>query len=147
MKQIRILGFIVIAIVAVATFYNLQFKNRSPGNRVSGTAESEIRYDFNELPVKDMVTMIDLGATECVPCKMMAPILKKLEAAYRDRAVIAFIDVWKHRNQAPRFGIKAIPTQIFFDSDGKEVYRHQGFMSEDAIVEQLTRMGVEKPAL
>lgn len=147
MKQIRILGFIVIAIVAVATFYNLQFKNKSTEDRTSGAAESEIKYDFNELPVKDMVTMIDLGATECVPCKMMAPIMEKLEAAYRDRAVIAFIDVWKHRDQAPRFGIRAIPTQVFFDPDGKEVYRHQGFMSEDAIVEQLTRMGVEKPAL
>jgi thioredoxin 1 len=146
-KQIRVLVYIVITIVAVATLYNLQFKNKSTGDRVSGTAESDVRYDFNDLPVKGMVTMIDLGATECVPCKMMAPILEKLEAAYRDRAVIAFIDVWKHRDQAPRFGVRAIPTQVFFDPDGKEVYRHQGFMSEDAIVEQLTRMGVEKPAL
>jgi thioredoxin 1 len=146
-KQIRILVYIVIAIVAVTTLYNLQFKNKSTGDRVSGTAKSDVRYDFNDLPVKGMVTMIDLGATECVPCKMMAPILEKLEAAYRDRAVIAFIDVWKHRDQAPRFGIRAIPTQVFFDPDGKEVYRHQGFMSEAAIVEQLTRMGVEKPAL
>ncbi|WP_024335592.1 thioredoxin family protein [Desulfotignum balticum] len=147
MKQIRFLVYIVITIVAVATLYNLQFKNKSTGDSVSGTAESDVRYDFNDLPVKGMVTMIDLGATECVPCKMMAPILKKLEAAYRDRAVIAFIDVWKHRDQAPRFGVRAIPTQVFFDPDGKEVYRHQGFMSENAIVEQLTRMGVEKPAL
>jgi thioredoxin 1 len=139
--------YIVIAIVAAAALYNLQFKDKSTGDRVSGTAESGGRYDFNDLPVKGMVTMIDLGATECVPCKMMAPILEKLEAAYRDRAVIAFIDVWKHRDQAPRFGIRAIPTQVFFDPDGKEVYRHQGFMSEAAIVEQLTRMGVEKPAL
>ncbi len=147
MKQIRILVYIVIVIVAAATLYNLQFKDNSTGDRVSDTAESGVPYDFNDLPVKGMVTMIDLGATECVPCKMMAPILEKLEAAYRDRAVIAFIDVWKHRDQAPRFGIRAIPTQVFFDPDGKEVYRHQGFMSEAAIVEQLTRMGVEKPAL
>ncbi|MFO7988755.1 MAG: thioredoxin domain-containing protein [Desulfotignum sp.] len=147
MKQIRILVYIVIAIVAAVTLYNIQFKDSSTGDRVSDTAESGVRYDFNDLPVKGMVTMIDLGATECVPCKMMAPILEKLEDAYRDRAVIAFIDVWKHRGQAPRFGIRAIPTQVFFDPDGKEVYRHQGFMSEAAIVEQLTRMGVEKPAL
>ena len=147
MKQIRILVYIVIAIVAAATLYNTQFKNRSTAEHTSGTADSGFHGDFNDLPVKGMVTMIDLGATECVPCKMMAPILKKLEAAYRDRAVIAFIDVWKHRDQASRFGIRAIPTQIFFDPDGKEVYRHQGFMNEAAIVEQLTRMGVEKPAL
>ncbi|MFO7913957.1 MAG: thioredoxin family protein [Desulfotignum sp.] len=147
MKQIRILVYIVVAVVAAATLYNTQFKNTSTAERTGSTAESGVSYDFNDLPVKGKVTMIDLGATECIPCKMMAPILEKLEKAYRDRAVIAFIDVWKHRDQAPRFGIRAIPTQVFFDPDGKEVYRHQGFMSEDAIVEQLTRMGVEKPAL
>ena len=147
MKQVRFLVYFVVVIIAAVTIYNLQFKNNSAGGPVSGTTESEVRYAFNDLPVKGNVTLIDLGATECVPCKMMAPILKKLEAAYRDRAVIAFIDVWEYRDQASRFGVRAIPTQIFFDPDGKEVYRHQGFMSEAAIVEQLTRMGIEKPAL
>jgi thioredoxin 1 len=146
-KQIRILIFAVIAIVAMATLYKALFTNDTGADRSSGTTTSEVRIDFADLPVKGMVTMIDLGATECVPCKMMAPILEKLETVYRDRAVIAFIDVWKHRDQAPRFGIRAIPTQVFFDANGKEVYRHQGFMSENAIVEQFTRMGVEKPAL
>jgi thioredoxin 1 len=147
-KQIRILILVGFALIVVFTLVNTLFK-KSPSTtgHTTDTAEYEVHTQFNELPAKGMVTMIDLGATECIPCKMMAPILDKLEAAYRDRAVIAFIDVWKHRDQAPRFGIRAIPTQIFFDPDGKEVYRHQGFMSEDAIVEQLTRMGVEKPAL
>ena len=95
-----------------------------------------------EIPVKGMVTLLDLGADRCIPCKMMAPILAKVEKAYEGRAAIVFIDVWKHRNQATRFGIHAIPTQIFFDADGKEVYRHVGFMSEDDIVKQLEKMGV-----
>jgi thioredoxin 1 len=147
-KQVRILILVGFALVAVFTLVSTQFKKTpATDDRTKGTAEHEIRTNFNDLPVKGRVTMIDLGATECIPCKMMAPILEKLEAAYRDRAVIAFIDVWKHRDQAPRFGIRAIPTQIFFDANGKEVYRHQGFMSENAIVEQLTQMGVEKPAL
>ena len=99
--------------------------------------------DFTQVPVKGIVTMVDLGATECVPCKMMAPILEKLEKTYEGRAAIVFIDVWKNREQAPRFGIRAIPTQIFYDADGREVSRHVGFMSEAAIVEQLTKMGVK----
>lgn len=98
---------------------------------------------FIEAPVKGMVTMIDLGADSCIPCKMMAPILKKLEKEYEGRAAIVFIDVWKHKDQAKRFGIRAIPTQIFFDKEGKEAFRHLGFMSEKAIVEQLKKMGVE----
>jgi thioredoxin 1 len=99
--------------------------------------------DFGHLPVKGVVTMIDLGATNCVPCKMMAPILKKVEKDYEGRAVIAFIDVWQHHDQVARFGIRAIPTQVFYDPEGQEVYRHVGFMSEADIVSQLRRMGVQ----
>ena len=97
-----------------------------------------------EVPVKGMVTMLDLGAKKCIPCKMMAPILVKMEAAYKGKAAIVFIDVSKHRDQGRRFGIRVIPTQIFFDKDGKEVYRHFGFMSEQAIVAQLKNMGVDQ---
>jgi thioredoxin 1 len=99
--------------------------------------------EFKNLPVKGMVTMIDLGAKKCIPCKMMAPIMEKMEKTYKGKAVIAFIDVWEHNEQVQRFGIRAIPTQIFYDKNGKEVYRHRGFMSEKAIVEQLEKMGVK----
>lgn len=99
--------------------------------------------EFKNLPVKGMVTMIDLGAKKCIPCKMMAPIMEKMEKTYKGKAVIAFIDVWEHNEQVQRFRIRAIPTQIFYDKNGKEVYRHRGFMSEKAIVEQLEKMGVK----
>jgi thioredoxin 1 len=95
-----------------------------------------------ELPVSGMVTMIDLGASECIPCKMMAPIMVKLEKVYAGKAAIIFIDVWKDRSQAKRFKIRAIPTQIFFDKDGKEIFRHVGFMGEKDIIEQLRKMGI-----
>ena len=99
--------------------------------------------DFSKVPVSGMVTMIDLGAKKCIPCKMMAPIMEKMEKVYRGKAAIVFIDVWENRGQAGRFGIGLIPTQIFFDREGKEVYRHVGFMSEEAIVAQLKKMGVD----
>ncbi|MBW1861253.1 MAG: thioredoxin family protein [Deltaproteobacteria bacterium] len=99
--------------------------------------------DFSKLPVKGMVTMIDLGAKKCIPCKMMAPIMEKMEKVYRDKAAIVFIDVWENREQAGRFGVRAIPTQIFFNSEGKEVHRHVGFMSEKEIVVQLKKMGID----
>ena len=99
--------------------------------------------EFNNLPVKGMVTMIDLGAKKCIPCKMMAPILEKMEKVYKGKAVIAFIDVWEHQEPVNRFGIRAIPTQIFFDKNGKEVYRHEGFLAEKDIIEQLVKMGVK----
>ena len=102
---------------------------------------------YASVPVKDMVTMVDLGAHKCVPCKMMAPILEKLRKAYKGKAAIVFIDVWQDRSQAKKYGIRAIPTQIFFDKRGKEVYRHVGFMGEDAIINQLKKMGVDEPKM
>ncbi len=100
--------------------------------------------DFESVPVKGMVTMIDLGAKKCIPCKMMAPIMEKIDKIYEGKAAIIFIDVWQHREQSKRFGLRAIPTQIFFDSDGKEVYRHVGFMAEEDIIAQLEKMGVQR---
>jgi thioredoxin 1 len=96
-----------------------------------------------EVPVKGMVTMVDLGAKKCIPCKMMAPILEKLEKVYAGKAAVIFFDVWEDQAPARRFGIRTIPTQIFFDKDGKEVYRHEGFLSEEEIVRRFNDMGVK----
>ena len=144
MKNIRFIIFWVIAFALISLvktqFYNYAMADSSAAAKLSG-----VPIGFDQLPVKGMVTMIDLGATECIPCKMMAPVMQKVEADYQDKAVIAFIDVWKNREQAPKYNIRAIPTQIFFDPSGKEVFRHQGFMSEKDIVAQLTKMGVTLP--
>jgi thioredoxin 1 len=96
-----------------------------------------------EVPVKGMVTLVDLGANSCIPCKMMAPILEKLEKVYRGKAAIVVIDVWKTPDEGKRFNLRVIPTQIFYDKEGKEVFRHMGFMSENDIVAVLTRLGVK----
>lgn len=96
-----------------------------------------------EAPVKGMVTMVDLGAKKCIPCKMMAPILEKLEKVYAGRAAVIFFDVWEDPAPAKHFGIRAIPTQIFFDKEGKEVYRHEGFLAEKEIVARFKDMGVK----
>jgi thioredoxin 1 len=96
-----------------------------------------------EVPVKGMVTLVDLGAKKCIPCKMMAPILEKLGKVYAGKAAVIFFDVWEDPAPAKRFGIRTIPTQIFFDKKGKEIYRHEGFLSEEAIVRRLSDMGVK----
>ena len=96
----------------------------------------------DSLPVAGMVTMIDLGAGQCIPCKMMAPILKEVEQEYKGKAVIHFIDVWKSPKKAEQYGIRLIPTQIFYDAEGREAFRHEGFMDKDAISAQLTKLGV-----
>ncbi|MBC7358941.1 MAG: thioredoxin family protein [Desulfacinum sp.] len=96
-----------------------------------------------EIPVPGMVTLVDLGAHKCIPCKMMAPILDELKKEYDGRAAVLFIDVWENREAARRFGIRAIPTQIFYDKEGREVFRHVGFLNKKSIVHVLRKLGVE----
>jgi len=97
------------------------------------------------VPVPDTVTMVDLGATACIPCKMMAPIIEELAAEYRGKAAIIFIDVWQNPDEAKKFKVSMIPTQIFFDRTGNEIYRHSGFLDKKTIVTQLAQMGVAQP--
>ena len=96
-----------------------------------------------EVPIPGMVTMLDLGATECIPCKLMLPIMQKMEKKYAGKAAVIFIDVWKFRPAAAKFKIRMIPTQIFFNREGQEVFRHEGFLNEAAIVEQFKKLGVD----
>ncbi|MDH4210239.1 MAG: thioredoxin domain-containing protein [candidate division WOR-3 bacterium] len=85
----------------------------------------------------------DFGRGTCIPCKMMLPILEKLQKEYAGRAEILILDVGEYASLSRKYGVMMIPTQIFFDSSGREVNRHQGFMAEEDIVAQLKKMGVE----
>lgn len=87
--------------------------------------------------------MIDLGADTCIPCKKMAPILEEAKKLYEGKAEVVFIDVWKNREAGSPYGIRTIPTQIFFDAAGTEVFRHEGFFPMEDIQKQFESMGVK----
>jgi thioredoxin 1 len=87
--------------------------------------------------------LVDLGAGQCIPCKMMAPILEELKKEYAGRLQVDFIDVWKNPDEAKRYGIQLIPTQIFFDVSGTERFRHEGFMSKEDILAKWKELGVD----
>ncbi len=78
--------------------------------------------------------LVDLGADKCVPCKMMVPILDELRKEHKGNLKVEFIDVWKNQDAAEEYQVKSIPTQVFFDKDGKEFYRHEGFMPKADII-------------
>lgn len=88
-------------------------------------------------------TVLDLGARTCVPCKKMAPILEGLSGEYRGKANVLFIDVWENKAAAETFRVQMIPTQIFFNAQGKEVKRHIGFMDKADILKELKTTGLK----
>lgn len=93
--------------------------------------------------VKPLPKLIDLGSKTCIPCKKMAPILDSLREEYKGRAEIVFIDTRENRKAAGEYKIAFIPTQVFIDTTGKEVFRHVGFFPADSITMQLKSMGVK----
>lgn len=93
-----------------------------------------------DVPAKGMVTMVDLGAKACIPCKMMMPVMGAVEKEYAGKAAIIFIDVWENPDQSKKYGLKSIPTQIFYDRQGNEVFRHEGFFDKKPISEILDKL-------
>ncbi len=92
--------------------------------------------------------LLDLGAKSCIPCKMMAPILDDLKVNYADQFETVFIDVWENREAGLKHGVRSIPTQIFFDAEGQELFRHVGFLSKEDILAKWKELGYpfEPPA-
>ena len=94
---------------------------------------------------KIKVTFVELGSVNCIPCKMMQPVMKSVEKKYGDQVKVVFYDVWTPQGEpyAKQYGIQAIPTQVFLDSQGKEFYRHMGFFPEEELVKVLQSKGVK----
>jgi thioredoxin 1 len=89
--------------------------------------------------------LVDLGSVTCIPCKMMAPILDDLRKEYAGRLQVNFVDVNRQTAATAQFGISVIPTQIFFDGDGNELFRHEGFFSKEDILAKWQELGVKFP--
>jgi thioredoxin 1 len=110
----------------------------------SGTADARSAAERGEpAQASSLPLLLDLGAKHCIPCKMMAPILDELEEQYQGRFDVVFIDVFEDPAAAERFGVTTIPTQIFFDAEGREQFRHVGFFSKDEILTKWKDLGVE----
>jgi thioredoxin 1 len=86
--------------------------------------------------------LVDVGADKCIPCIMMAPILEELKKEYAGVLDVEFVDVWKNPNAGQKYGIRGIPTQIFFDANGKELKRHLGFISKQGILDEFQKLGI-----
>jgi thioredoxin 1 len=108
------------------------------GKDVGSASATPAAGDAKALP-----RLVDLGAGTCVPCKMMAPILEEMKTTFAGKLDVVFIDVRKDNTAAQKYGIQVIPTQIFFDASGKELFRHQGFFSREDILAKWKELGVE----
>ena len=94
-------------------------------------------------PAQAIPRLVDVGAKTCIPCKLMAPILEELKTEYAGRLQVDFLDISINPEFAGQYEVTIIPTQIFFDASGKELFRHEGFFSKDDILAKWKELGVE----
>ncbi len=142
---------LIVAALAVVVIGAVAVKNRrSPtqglsappavagGEPAVSAATADAALSTEKLP-----KLMDLGADKCIPCKMMKPILDELKRDYADRFITEFIDVWKNPDAGKGYGVEMIPTQIFFDAAGRELFRHVGFYGKEDILGKWKELGVD----
>jgi thioredoxin 1 len=145
-KILIVIGLILVVGVVVA----LKQKGAAPlpeqtvaanSESVSGPENAAPESTPSPVPVA-IPKLLDLGAGKCIPCKMMKPILDELREEYKGRFDVVFVDVWENPNEAKKYNIKMIPTQIFYDASGKELFRHEGFYSKEDILAKWKELGI-----
>ena len=142
-KAAKIAIFMVLAIVVVAVVMLKKSGSDSTtaGGPVGPGVAGQSAMQTNGLP-----RFIEIGSVTCIPCKMMKPILDELRQEYAGGLQVDFIDVQVDRAAAMSYGIRVIPTQVFLDASGKELFRHEGFFPKEEILAKWKELGVNLQA-
>jgi thioredoxin 1 len=90
------------------------------------------------------ITFVELGSVNCIPCKMMQPVMKAIEEEFGNQVDVVFHDVWKDAEPGRKYRIKLIPTQVFLDESGNEFFRHEGYFPKKEIEKLLAGKGLKK---
>ena len=145
--RVRLAAFVILACIAGVLIYLKEHpQTGSPGTPTPASMK-HIPEPSPPPPTSPTVAhtalprLVDLGATKCIPCKMMAPILEELKKDLAGKLEVEFIDVWEKPDDAKKYGVLSIPTQIFFDATGKELFRHEGFFAREDILAQWKELG------
>ena len=130
---------VIVLLVVVAAAAVLVLK----GSKPPPAASTPVPVAAAKLPkLPKLPKLLDLGATKCIPCKMMVPVLEGLKQEYAGKMTVEFIDVWQNEAAGKEYRVEMIPTQIFYDATGRELFRHTGFFGKDAILAKWQELGV-----
>ena len=132
----------IVAALAAAVVGVIVLKNAASSPPVVPPATQPTTQPATQ-PAAGLPRLVDVGAATCIPCKMMTPILEELRTEYAGRLQVEFVDMRENRAAVKAYGIRVIPTQVFFDAAGKELWRHEGFIAKDAILAKWKELGID----
>ena len=138
MKVLKKAMILVLLFLALIGVWALKTARKSGGTQIPEPVASSAPA----LVQAGLPRLVDLGATKCISCKLMAAILAELKTAYAGQLQVEFIDVWENPDAGNPYGIQTIPTQIFFDVQGREVFRHEGYFPKEDILAKWKELGV-----
>lgn len=92
--------------------------------------------NFDELLANNPVVVIDFHATWCGPCRMLGPIVEELANDYEGRVLVGKADVEEAGAVAERFGIRSVPTILFF-KNGIQADQVIGAVQRAKLVEKI----------
>jgi thioredoxin 1 len=133
---------IILLVVGAAAAAIVLKGSKSPNSGTSTTAVAATDAVTSDAKAK-LPKLLDLGANKCIPCKAMAPILEGLKKEYAGKMNVEFIDVWQNEDAGKQYEVEMIPTQIFLDATGKELFRHTGFFGKEDILAKWKELGVD----
>ncbi len=140
MKRRRYI-YIIIFLVLLAVVFGFKkvFNNTEATLNESALTQESVKTD----DIK--ATFVELGSVGCIPCDKMQPIMKEIAEEYKGQVKVIFYDVRTVFGEPykKKFNVRAIPTQVFLDKDGKEYFRHLGFFAKDELVKVLQMQGVK----
>lgn len=92
----------------------------------------------SELLNQNVLTVVDIYADWCGPCKSLAPILKELNSEYGGKVHFVKLNADRENALSNSYNITGLPTLIFI-KNGQEVGRHTGFMSKNELIMNINR--------
>jgi thioredoxin 1 len=85
--------------------------------------------------------LVDFGSNKCIPCRQLRPILKDVAQEFSGKAHVLIIDIFEHGALGREHRIHLIPTLVFFDAQGKEVFRRSGVWDKASIAKKIKDAG------
>jgi len=134
MNKIGKIAVVIILIVAAVVLIVIKQRSGPTTNPEAPGQQVPEEFKPENLTGKGLPALIDVGAGTCIPCKLMAPILEELKKELQGKLVVQFLDMNKYPGLQQEYRISVMPTQIFYDATGKELFRHEGFFSKQDIL-------------